>query len=172
MGTWTNDDGLTIRIGVAEAEKGLIGEYRNDGPEHVVEVYLDWNELPAVASNSVNISTLNKLPANIQIEAVEIVTYTDFDSAGDAMTLNVGIADADGGSTVTDVDALVVAATQAELNTGGTNVTGWVGAAVGTVIAESTYLTWEVDAAAATAGSGVLRVFYSVPKKTTDTLGT
>jgi hypothetical protein len=102
------------------------------------------------------------LPIGALVESVEIWTHTDFDSAGDALTMNVGIIDADGTSNA-DVDYFVVAATQTELNTGGTNVAGWVGAAVGAVAETAPRLiTWEINDADATAGKAVFRITYSV----------
>jgi hypothetical protein len=172
MPTWTNNDGLIIKTGVDEAANSKIAEYNFYGGEHVLEIDMRYDNLPAVASNSVNVSDTFRIPAGVQINKVEVITYVDFDSAGDAMTLNVGLTDADGGTTIQDVDALVVAATQTELNTGGTNVTGWVGTAVGTVLAEAALVTWEVDTAAATAGKGVIKIYYTVPQNVSDTLGT
>lgn len=172
MPTWTNDDGLTIKSGVTEADNAKVAEVNYYGGEHVVEIDFRYENLPAVASNSVNISDSFRIPAGVQINKVEIITYTDFDSSGDSMTLNVGVTDADGGTTIQDVDGLVVAATQTEINAGGTNVAGWIGDDVGTVYSEDVLLTWEVDSQAATAGKGVIRIFYTVPQAAADTLGT
>jgi hypothetical protein len=170
MPIWTNDDGLTIKSGVEEAANTKVAEYNNYGGKHIIEIALKAADLPAVASNSVNISDSFKLPAGAQVDAVEIVTWTDF--VGSGATLNIGVTDADGGTTIQDVDGLVTEATIAELNAGGTNVAGWVGDDVGTVYAEAVLLTWEVNTAAITAGNGVARIYYSVPNVATDTLGT
>lgn len=156
-----NADGLEIKYGLDRTEVSAIGEFRGWGPVRVVEIEFDYTMLPAVADNSVIIGDNYTIPAGALIESVEIQNYTDWDSAGDAMTLNVGWIDQDRTSN-TDVDAFVVAATQTELNTGGTNVAGWVGTPVGTETATAKLLTWEVDAAAATAGEGVIRIRYSV----------
>ena len=165
MATWTNADGLTLKYGVDRAEDGIQGEYRTAGPKRCIELEFDYTQLPTVAQNSVVIGDNLRLPIGIFVEEVEIRAWTDFDSSGDTMTLNVGWVDLDGTSNV-DVDAFVVAATQTELNTGGTNVAGWVGAEVGTGTTVTTVpklITWEVDSQAATAGRGVIRIWYSVP---------
>ena len=171
MSTWTNDDGLTILSGTDEARKARVGETFTDGPLHVVEININFDNLPAVADNSVVIDENFKLPAGVVIESVELSSDVTF--VGSGATFNVGITDADGGSTLTDVDALVTEATITELNAGGVGASGtFAGASVGTALAEAVLLTWEVNTAAITAGNGVVRVKYSVPNPSTDTLGT
>lgn len=161
MATWVNNDGLERRYGTDSAPESLTGEYHYDGPVKLIEIKFDYTDLPAVASNSVIIGDNFTLPKGSIVEKVEIFCDVDMDSAGDAMTLNVGWIDTDRSSNV-DVDAFVVAATQTELNTGGSNVAGWVGAEVGGAkTTTAKLLTWEVDTAAATAGSGVIRLYVS-----------
>lgn len=161
--TWTNADSLLLKYGLAKTETASLGHYRHDGPLNVIEVSLDYAQMPAVASNSVVIDPTVVLPTGSIVERVEMITATAFDSAGDAMTLNIGWVDLDGTSNA-DVDAFVVAATQTELNDGGTNIAGWVGAEVlGSPTTTAKYITWEVDVAAATAGDGVVRIYYSKP---------
>lgn len=155
-----NDDGLERKYG-PDNRNYLIGEYHYLGPVHCAEIKFDYTDLPAVADNSVVIGDYFTLPKGSIVEKVEIFCDVDMDSAGDAMTLNVGWVDTDRTSNI-DVDAFVVAATQTELNTGGENVAGWVGAEVGGAkTTTAKLLTWEVDTAAATAGSGVIRLYYS-----------
>lgn len=57
------------------------------------------------------------------------------------------------------------AATQTELNAGGTNTAGWVGALVGTVLSEAKLLSWDTAGADATAGKTVIRIQWSIPPK-------
>lgn len=159
--TWTNDDSLLLKFGVEKTKTTITGHYRHDGPQNVIEIDVEYADLPAVADNSVVVDRNIVLPTGSVVEKVEIVTSTAFDSAGDAMTLNIGWIDLDETSNA-DVDAFVVAATQTELNDGGTSVAGWVGAEVlGSPTTTAKYLTWEVDTAAATAGAGVIRIYYS-----------
>lgn len=171
MASYNNADGLRIWFGAEEAREARVVETRSDGQSRVVEIRYDHSWLPAVATNSTVIDYGYILPEGAVISSVEILPYEDVDSAGDGATLNVGITDADGGSTLTDVDALVVAATQTEINAGGTNASGWVGNSVnGAALTEPCYLTWEVDTEAYTAGAGLIRVEFSMPFPTTDTL--
>ena len=170
MTTWINDDDLVVKFGTVEAEKRNVGAYNVDGNVHWVEVIVDFSELPAVASNSVILNDHFQLPAGAFIENVTIVTTTDFDAAGmDAPTFSLGTIDTDRTSNP-DVDALVAAATETELNQGGANVAGWVGAAVGALLTSNKLLTWEVDTAAFTAGLAVVRINWHVPPVTGDTL--
>ena len=160
--SWIND-GLERKYGTEKTVPNVLGEYRTDGPKRMYEIKFSYTDLPTVAQNSVVIRDNLTLPEGVLVEAVEIVCYTDFDSAGDAMTLNVGWIDTDRTNGV-DVDAFVVAATQTELIAGGTNIAGWVGAEVNSTPTTSPkLLTWEVDTAAATAGEGAIRIYYSVP---------
>lgn len=159
--SWVNDDGLERKFGTELADRALIGEYRNDGPSHITEIAFTYADLPAVASNSVIIDDDYTLPAGAFIESVEIWCPVDTVSGGGG-TLNVGMIDTDRSSNA-DVDAFVVAATAAELITGGSNITGWVGALVNDVLPRDVLLTWEVDTAAYTAGEGVIRIKWSMP---------
>lgn len=160
--SWVNNDGLERKFGTESAERALIGEYRHDGSSNLVEISFTYADLPAVASNSVIIADDFTLPAGAFIESVEIWCPVDMDSTNDDMTLNVGMIDTDRTSNAS-VNAFVVAATQAELITGGTNVAGWVGAQVNDVLPRDVLLTWEVDVHAATAGEGVIRIKYYTP---------
>lgn len=160
--TWTNSDGLTLYYGTDKARVEPVGEFGDKGaPVRCTEIRFTYSDMPAVASNSVIISDKYSLPIGAKFSEVQIQTWTDMDSAGDAMTLNVGYVDLDGTSNA-DVDYFVVAATQTELNAGGTNTAGWIGAAAdATPLTTAKYITWEVDTAAATAGAGVIRIFWT-----------
>lgn len=167
----TNKDGLRITFGTEEAVKGKVSESTSDGQSRVTEIRYDHSWLPTIAQNSVVIDYNYVLPAGAVIDAVEIIPYEDSDSADNNELLNVGIVDADGGTDILDVDALIAAANQSEINAGGTNVSGWVGTRVaGAPLQEAAYLTWEVDTSQPTAGAGLIRVSWSMPFPTTDTL--
>ncbi len=159
MGTRTNNDGLTLYYGTDKAAVEEVGEYRYNGPVRCTEISFTHADLPAVASNSVIISDKYSLPIGAKIERVEITSSETF--VGSSSTLNVGWIDLDGTSNA-DVDAFVVAATIAELNAGGTNVAGWVGTPVeGDPLTTAKYLTWEVDTAAITDGTGKVRIYWT-----------
>lgn len=167
MSTWINDDGLVVKFGATEAEDRNVGAYNVEGERNILEVILDFNEMPAVADGSVILNDHFQIPTGAHIEAVEIVDYVDF--VGATATVNVGTIDTDRTSNA-DVDGLVAAATIAELNAGGENTAGWVGAQVGTTLTANKLLTWEVDTAALTAGLATVRIKWSVPPVVGDTL--
>jgi hypothetical protein len=177
MAYWTNSDGLTVRLGDTEAVMAEASEVSTaGGQQRIIEInclYGDNFPLDSEGSHTVNPANNVKIPSGAVIEWVEIIPYVDVDSSGDGLILDVGITDADGGSTLTDVDALVDAATQAEINAGGRNIAGWVGGSVaGTALSESAYITWETTVADATAGHFAIRVAYVMPGPSSDTLGT
>ena len=167
---WTNDDGLRVKFGLDKAVHRNIGAYTNFGPVHQLEILVDHSELPAVADGQVILNDAFAIPAGALIEDVEVMVPTEaVDSAGDALTFCLGGIDQDRSSNA-DTDGFIVDATQAELNAGGENTAGWVGAYVGTTLSTSKLLTWEVNAAAATAGTFTIRIRWSVPPKNEDTL--
>lgn len=175
MAIWTNADGLRVRFGLDEAVPAKVTEYRTHGPKRFVEILIDPSLLPTVAQNSVIIDDSYTLPIGAQIEDVQILASDDF-TAGTG-TLNIGIINRYPATPdITDVDALVVAATVAELNTGGTNTSGWIGVraknggGAGLRLEAMAWLTWEVDTAAIVGGFATVRVYFSVPKEEGDTL--
>jgi hypothetical protein len=163
---WTNEDGLTIKFGIEETEKARVTEVSTaGGMQRVVEIVVNSGDLPLVAENSVVIDDSYVIPVGAVITGIRIVKHETFVGVG--ATLNIGITDAfDGGTTLTDVDAVVVEATIAELNAGGENLAGWVGVTytAATPLTEAVRLTWEVNTAEITAGEAMIYVSYQVPK--------
>ncbi len=167
---YINKDGLAWNFGVEEAELGNVAGYTTDGPKRVTEVVIYWGDLPTVAQNSVIIDYNCKLPKGALITDVEILPQHE-DFVGSGATLNIGWVDADDRTSNVDVDAFVVEATIAELNAGGLNLAGWVGAAVqGAPLTEAKLLTWEVNTAAITAGQTTVLISWMIPKGEADTL--
>lgn len=168
---WHNEDGLVVRFGVERTAKAKVAEYTTDGPRRMVEVVLNHADLPAVADGVTVLSEEARLPLGAWVEEVEMTVTEEFDSAADGGLLNVGTIDLDRSSNG-DTDGFVVAATEAELAVGTTsNVAGWVGAHVdGPVLASPQLLTVEVDGEEFTAGEAVIRIYYSIPVDTDDTL--
>jgi hypothetical protein len=177
MATYINADGLPWNLGLDEAKKANIGAYTNFGPVHQLEVLVKYDELPAVADAQVILDDAFTIPAGALIEEVQIMTPTTaVDSAGDALTFCLGVINQDRTSNP-DTDFFIVDATQAEINGSGVNATegsinsaDWVGAGVSAVTAYNYLITWEVNAAAATAGQFTVRIRWSFPPKNSDTL--
>lgn len=165
---WSNEDGLYVRFGTERAEKAKVAEYTFAGPQRMTELHVVAGDYPTIAEGSVIQSRECKLPAGAWIEKVEIVCTTDVVSA--TGTVNVGIVDAVDGTSNADVDAFVVAATAAELITGGTNVAGWVGANVNETLVRTSFITLEVDTDEIDSGEFTVRIYWNEPVAGGDTL--
>lgn len=162
MGIWTNNDGLTLKYGPTKTIPATLGEYRHDGALNCIEIVLDQTQMPLVTANSVVIDKEMILPIGSIIERIEMTNKTAFTSGG-AATVNIGLVNLDG-VTAADPDAIVVEATLTELNDGGTNIAGWIGAELlGAPTTVAKLFTWEVNTADLTAGFGVVRIYFSRP---------
>ena len=168
MASWTND-GLTQYYGPEKTYESVGGEFNVNNSQRMVELKFDsarlLKDFPGEVADDAGekiVSTRYTLPIGALIEAVEVVCYTDWASAGDAFVFNLGTIDLDGSSNG-DHDSLIDAMTQAEAITGGSNIAGWVGALVNsTPLTTAKLITWEVNGAETTAGDGVIRIYYSV----------
>lgn len=165
---WSNSDGLYVRFGTERAEDAKVAEYTTDGPKRFTELHVPSGDYPLIADGPTIQSQEVRLPAGAWIEAVEILATTDVVSA--TGTVNVGIVDAVDGTSNADPDFFVVAATATEINTGGTNIAGWVGAGVDTELARNSFITLEVDTDEVDSGEFTVRIYWSVPVEGADTL--
>lgn len=161
MGTWLNRDGLYIKYDRNAAEHGKAGEFRNDGPYHVMEVVID--DLTELGTSPIILDDNATLPKNARIEKVELITETAVTSDGSAV-LNVGLIRTDR-STELDYDGLIAAEAIADFNSAGETVTYTAGvsgggALIGTTLANPGLLTADYDTAAFTAGKVVVRIYY------------
>lgn len=167
MGTWTNKDGLTLKYGPDEVVKARVTEIAGGDGTRVIEIVVDSDTLPAFG-NSADVDDSYFIPAGVVFTGVEIVPNTTITSSGSA-TLTVGITDKDGGSNVTNANAFVDAATVAELNAGGKDLSAWVGDGLFVApLAEAAKLTWAVGTADFTGGSVTIRVSFAIPKTQND----
>jgi hypothetical protein len=169
--SWTNDDGLVIRFGEELAQHRNLGAYAGDGPVQWLEMLFKFGDdgfpLDADAASNV-VNEYIAIPTGALIEEVEIVKPTTAFTGVNAL-LDVGVVDQLGVGTA-DPDGLIVAATLTELNAGGKNVAGWVGAYVGAVTTFPCLITVRVDADDYDAGECTIRIKYSIPPKNEDTL--
>lgn len=174
--TRVNNDGLVIRYGTDEAKPYVVSEYRYAGPRHMVEVDISYQNLPASSSGDPTVADKQAiLPAGALIELVETEIHTAFDDAsGDTATLNVGWVKASDETSNVDIDAFVAAASIAELVVGHKKdaTSPNDGAGRGTILTEAKKIVFSVGTQAFTAGKGVVRIYYVIPNKSTDTLGT
>jgi len=166
---WINKDGLEVKFGVEEATDANLTAYNVLGPVQEIELLLKYSEFPALATSGI-ISEAFKLSSGSVIESVELVSpSTTFASALVTATLSVGIVDLDGASNASAA-ALVSAVTETELNTGGSNIAGWVGGAIGYGLVRPSLVTWVVGTEVFTSGESILRIRWSAPKVDADTL--
>lgn len=160
MATWTNNDGLIIRLGVTEAEVSRGGEVQSFGPDRTWEFVVDLANLGS-ASALLEDTHNFLLPSGLTISEVEIVTETAGTSGGSA-TLNLGLIRQDQ-STTYDADGLVAALALTSYDAAGETTvlrvgsTG-AGALIGTTLANTGYLVADYDTAAFTAGRIRVRV--------------
>lgn len=168
MAITANEDGLTWAYGLDEAVPSGAGEFRNDGPYHVIELTIeDMTEVPADAAIQDN-STI--FPKGARIERVDVVTETAVTSDGSAV-LNIGLQRLDR-STELDYEAFVKALPIASFNAAGETVSLTAGATyagdlIGTTTSNPGYLTADYTTSAFTAGKTLIRVFYRFPVNTT-----
>ena len=163
MTTWSNNDGLLVKFGTAEATPGEGGHPLQYGPLMVAEVQFTGTD---IGSTATLIDRHTIIPSGARIEKVEVVAETAFTSGGSA-TLDVGLVDQDE-TTEIDDDGLVAALALTSIDADGDVVeliqgsTGH-GALIGTTLSNAGYLTCHYGTAAYTAGEMVLRVYYYIP---------
>lgn len=163
MTTWDNNDGLRVRFGVASAVVGKGGAYNTEGPLSMVELVINGTD---IASSDTIVDDFTSIPSGVRIEKVEVVAETAMTSGGSA-TLDVGLVRNDR-TTAIDADGLVAALALTSIDADGDVVeliqgsTGH-GALVGTVLANSGYITAKYGTAAFTGGRLAIRVYFSRP---------
>lgn len=163
MGTWTNSDGLHIKLGTSEAAsldttKGPAGEYKTFGGLRQTEAVIDLVDL--ATGSELIINDVAIFPKNARIEAVEIEVVTGATSGG-AATLDVGLVRNSDRTTAIDVDGLAKAVALTAIDTAGERLTLTVGSTgVGDMVGTTNTLPALITAGAGTAvfTAGVLRV--------------
>lgn len=163
MGTWTNNDGLYIRMGTDEATATLGGEFPTPvAGMHVAEVRITLTGLALTSSVMANTTII---PSGATIHKVEVIAETAATSGGSA-ALNVGLHRLDR-TTAIDADGLVAALAltaidtlgeTSELHKGSTGA----GALIGTELTNPGVIVADYDTAAYTAGEALIRVYYYI----------
>lgn len=161
MGTWLNNDNLYRKFGTTQATPQTGGEYRLDGPEHMIEVKLtlaDLTQTETIQSDTVF------FPKNARISKVEVVTHT---AAATGTAIDVGLIRASDRSTEIDHDGFLAAFPTASMNVAGETTilyeaTTYNGDLIGTTNADhvghiSASMT---DATSFTAGVIYVRIYY------------
>lgn len=158
---WLNGDNLYRKYGTEQATVQKGGEYRFDGPEHMIEIKLDLTTL--TETETIQADTIF-FPKGARISKVDVVTHT---AAATGTAIDVGFIRSSDRSTEIDYDGLVAALVTASMNVPGETVrltagTTSAGAMVGTTTA--TYVghisASRTSATAFTAGVVYIRIYY------------
>jgi len=123
--------GVLVHYGARDTDEKHGGFSTKKGQVKEMSVTFDYNDLP----DGTEAGLSAQLPANASIVSARLEVITGFTSTSTTTDLTIGVADADGGSNITDADGLVAAAeaTQTAIATAGNLITG-AGAMVGTTI--------------------------------------
>lgn len=164
MGTWTNSDGLYIKFGTDEAKLAKGGAFSDlDEGMHVAEIVLSGAtatyDFGAVGTETITSDTI-VIPGGARIVSANLYVETAFTSGGSA-TLIVGAIRTDR-TTTYDADGFIASTAVASLTANAT-ITG-AGALVGTTLANDALISTTVGTAAFTAGKGVLRIKWYMPR--------
>lgn len=155
-GIYKNADGVRIKFGTDQAEVSREGSPCQSGSLKTVEIDLVSSDMGAFGLNQfVNKVPTVVLPAGMLLKSAVLTIVEPFDSAADALTLDIGTAGQDG--TVIDADGIIAAEAQASLDTVGEFVDA-AGALIGTILAADSYLTVRANVATATAGKAKLLI--------------
>lgn len=161
--SWNNNDGLFLKFGTEKSTSVKAGEYRFDGPLHMIELDLD---LTTVASSAAVASGADQvaIPKNAIVEKIETVARVA--AVGVNATLNLGLIRRDR-STEIDFDGLLAAIPTTSMDAVGETVTHskgstYAGALVGTTVGATypAYLSVDYDTAAFTDGRVLVRIYY------------
>lgn len=164
---WLNKDNLFIQYGTDKTVSENAGEYAFDGPNRVIETYLDLTTLSTSSASIISNNLIFPATANMYIEKVELTVETA--ATGSTATLSVGLIQMDRSTVPSNYGhAFVNALAQTSLSAAGDLVTltaGSTGAGglIGSFPATATgpyYLTAEAGTAVFTAGAVRIRIYY------------
>lgn len=175
---WYNQDGLNVKFGAHSADDAVTGAPTNmAGGQQILVVDFDYTRLPAAGAIYLyGDEPKCGIPVGAVLDSVDWQTDTAFDSTNDDFTLDVGICDRAG--TIIDDNAIVVAATQTEINANtaysATNQGASVpsGGGVSTIatynsltaaVTPVVYITAQASVHTATAGHARMVIKYHVP---------
>ena len=179
MAKWINSDGLQVRFGTEEGVNKGVGEYNLLGPSHITEITLELADCPSTGAGGVISDSVN-IPAGAFIE--KVWTQVVVETTGTNANLDLGLAYQHATThaiTELDYNGLLAAA---DVFNAGTDIgliteysvgTTEVGALVGTTLATTNnryLLTANYDTAAFTAGTLLIRVYWTKVPTKTDTI--
>jgi hypothetical protein len=158
---WLNNDKLYLKFGTEKATVQKAGEYRYDGPEHVIELKLTLSGL--TQTETIQSDTVY-FPKGARISRVVVVADT---AAATGTAIDVGMIRSTDRTTEIDYNGILAAFPTASMDADGETTTltagsTYAGAQIGATTA--TYVghisASATDATAFTAGVIYIRIFY------------
>ena len=155
---WKNSDGMRVAFGLEQAELCRVGAPTQAGTIKTLECDIVYTEMAAFGTQQFlnNVPTAC-VPAGCLLLGASLEIIVAFDSAADALTLDLGMAKQDG--TDIDIDGIDAAVAQADIDAVGDTV-ATDGALINTVLAFDSYPTIRANTATATAGKAKLIISY------------
>ena len=140
--TMENTSGRDVltHYGNRETDTQYGGETAGEsGVLRVLEYVFDYDELPAAGTTNLQMI----IPAGAIVTSATFEVITAFTSTSTTTDLTVGIADADGGATITDADAIFTAAelTQTVIAAAGVRTASSSGAILNNDVSEAVEIT-------------------------------
>lgn len=162
MTVWYNEDGLAVAFGndAGQSLKGAIGSPLSRGEDLTLIVDVDYRDLPTNAAGATTIDKLftNPLSADVLITEAYMDVTEAFDSAGNAATLSIGLAEEDG--TAIDLDGILSAIAETAMDAEGERVDGNGALINGSRLGAIGFISATVGGEDLTAGKGRLVIKY------------
>lgn len=158
--SYTTDSGIFVRMGTEEAELSRTGTASVDGLYGQIRVILDADHLPSVADGRtlIDVTPHAAIPVGSIVTKAVVHVLEAFDSAGDAATLTLGLAEHDG--TLIDEDAIDATVAQSAIDAVGELLTCDGVVINGAKSTKNAFVTATVGTASFTAGKAILVVEY------------
>ena len=157
-GVWKNSDGMRVAFGLEQAEKSRVGSRNQAGSFKTIEADILASEMAAFSVQQFVNNVPNAcIPAGSLLVEARLEVYVAFDSAGSALTLDLGMAKQDG--TDIDIDGIDAAINETDIDDVGNTIT-CDGALINTVLTYDSYPTVRANTATATAGKAKLILTY------------
>ncbi len=156
-----NSDGLSVNYGIKPKAYG--GHVGNDGALHQLELEIEFGEgLPTIADGNTmiggHVGGAAMIPSGALLRSATLIVTTAF--AGATATLDIGTMTQAG--VAIDEDGIDAAIAVTAIDAVGDEI-ACDGALIGTIIAQDSFISLDVDTADFTAGKGTLVVEYLLP---------
>ena len=152
--------GTVNHYGPRDEDMRYGGTNTNRNGEIKVRMVFDYNELPE--ATTINLDHV--IPSGSTILGANFNVVTAFTSTSTTTDLTVGLADADGGSNITDADGIFTAAELTQTVIAATGVTAASsGALIGATLSEGAVVTVAPNVDDLLTGRAILEITYQNP---------